>query len=251
MSLLPSKAGIDGDTALLGLLYMLVLILGTVLTAVISGLLFLCLMLVIGAFTFFGIDLCKNLEEFFDQRNRHWLATAANSLAKAVSAEDEKQKQVAFLDKKKALLLEGRILAQRDVYQAEEIKDLEEIGDLGKKPIPSQQEKLEKHRQESKEASDLLFKNWRQYKNLLQECPVGAWIREDKRNQSRPQTSQEETAACKYRKGCCAFSCGCCEKHRAVTENQRERPDMYFFSHCTLECSCCFRRESRIFGCEQ
>ncbi|KAJ5889610.1 hypothetical protein N7504_010420 [Penicillium tannophilum] len=141
MSLLPSKAGIDGDTALLGLLYMLVLILGTVLTAVISGLLFLCLMLVIGAFTFFGIDLCKNLEEFFDQRKQHWLATAANSMAKAVSAEGEKQKQVSFLDKKKALLQEGRILAQRDVYQAEEIKDLEEIEDLGKKPIPSQQEK--------------------------------------------------------------------------------------------------------------
>ncbi|KAJ6002997.1 hypothetical protein N7451_005544 [Penicillium sp. IBT 35674x] len=251
MDILPSIAGIDNDTAILGLLWMLVLIIGIFATAIIFGLLSLCLMSVIGAFTFFGVDLCRNLEEFFDQRKQHWLATAANSLAKAVSSEEEKQRQVAFLDKKKALLQEGRILAQRDVYQAEEIKDLKEIEDLGKNPIPSQQEKLEKHRQESKEASDSLFKNWRQYKDLLHECPRGAWIREDERNQSRRQTSQEETAACKYRKGCCAFSCGCCEKHRAVTENQRERPDMYFYSHCTSECSCCFRRESRIFGCEQ
>ncbi|KAJ5557043.1 hypothetical protein N7494_000958 [Penicillium frequentans] len=251
MDILPSVAGIDSDTAILGLLYMLVLILGTVATAIISALLFLCLMLVIGAFTVFGIDLCKNLEEFFDQRKQNWLATAANSMAKAVSEEDEKQKQVIFLNKKKALLQEGRVLAQRDVYQAEEIKDLEEIEDLGNKSIPSQQEKLEKHRQKSKEASDLLFKNWRQYKDLLHECPGGAWIREDERNQSRRQTSQEEKTACKYRKGCCAFSCGCCEKNRAVTGNQRERPAMYLYSHCTSECSCCFRRESRIFSCEQ
>ncbi|KAJ5813758.1 uncharacterized protein N7503_000508 [Penicillium pulvis] len=200
MDILPSVAGIDGDTAILVLLYMLVLMIGAVFTALISGLLFLCLVSVIGAFTFFGIDLCKNLEEFFDQRNQKWLATGANSMAKAVCGEDEKQKQVTFLNKKKALLQEGRVLAQRDVYQTEEIKDLEEIEDLGKKPIPSQQEKLEKHRQESKEASDLLFKNWRQYKDLLHECPGGAWIREDERNQSSRQTSQEEKTACKYRK---------------------------------------------------
>lgn len=251
MSLLPSIAGVDWDTAVLGCLYMLLFILGMASSALIFGLLLLEIIAVIGAFAFFGIDLCKKLEDFFDQRKQHWLATAANSLAQAASSEDGKQKQLAFLAKKKALLHEGRVLAQRDVYHAEEIKDLEEIEGLGQKPIPSQQARLEKHRQESKEVSELLFKNWRQYKDLLHELSGGAWIREEERNQLKQLASQEETAACKYRKGCCAFSCGCCEKHRAVTDIQKERPDMYYYSHCTSECSCCLRRESRIFGCEQ
>lgn len=236
---------------MLGLLYMLIFIFGIASLFLLFGLLCLVAMLMIAVFTFFGIDLCKNLEEFFDQRKQYWLAAAASSLARGTSSEEEKQEQLAFLAKKKTLLLEGRVLAQRDVHHAEEIKDLEEIEDLGRKPMPSQQEKLEKYRQQSKETSDLLFKNWRQYKDLLHECPSGAWIREDERNQLKRLTSWEETAACKYRKGCCAFICGCCANHRAATEIQRERPEIYLYSHCTSECSCCLRRESRIFGCGQ
>ncbi|KAJ5645946.1 hypothetical protein N7490_002318 [Penicillium lividum] len=233
------------DAAMEGLLYALLLILAISAIGIVIGMVCFIVFLVTSIVSWFGINIWEALERAFDEQKQHRLATAANSISKMFSSDEEKTKQLAFLEKKKALLHEGIVLAQRDVYHAEEIECSSKS-----KSVPAQQARLRKHQQGSKEASDELFKSWRKYKNLLEECPKGAWIREDERNQSKKLASREEQMTCKYRQGCCAFGCGCCEKVRAFTEVQRQRPEMYFHSHCTSECSCCLRRDLRTFGCE-
>ncbi|KAJ5144374.1 hypothetical protein N7476_004823 [Penicillium atrosanguineum] len=124
MSLLPSIAVVE-HVALQGLLYSLFFMFSIPVLAAAIGIVFLAVMFVTFAFSFFGIDLWKSVEKLFDQLKQDRLATAANSIAKMASSDAEKTKQLAFLAKKNSLLYEGRILAQRDVYQAEEIEHLQ------------------------------------------------------------------------------------------------------------------------------
>lgn len=158
------------------------------------------------------------------------------------------EEQLSHLKLKRKLVAEANALVQREVYLAEEIETLQQGSGLVLPPAT--QSTIDQYNKVLNDLSTKLHENWRSHKRLTFESPGGAWIREDERRASAKK-QRLGSLACQGRGGCCAFGCGCCEKVRAFRDVPKERPTMYLYSHCTIECACCHRRELRAFGTQK
>lgn len=64
--------------------------------------------------------------------------------------------------------------------------------------------------------------------------PSGAWVREEFRKTPR-EIYEDGKQTCKRVGGCCAYSCGCCEKSGHSLLGLQ-------FAHCSEWCGCCCER---------
>lgn len=222
--------------SLWSLMVIFCLILVCALLAATSFALFVLLKALTAIFAYSGNYMWEYLETKIQSANHKSLLSMVNLMAKFQTSEREMKEQLRYLKRKKELVAEANELVQREAYLAEEIV-LRQLGNdltLHSATLPV----FDHHKKELRDLPPKLHENWKNLKRLTFESPGGAWIRDYARR--RPVTKQgNDSLACAVRGGCCAFGCGCCEKIRAFGDVPKERPAMYFYSHCTIECACC------------
>lgn len=174
----------------------------------------------------------RALAKTFSRINSQQTAQLASFISVRMEIERQAQRHQYFVDKKAAV---EQKLGESDVHSLdEEEKWLWEIADTELEVLPYRVYKT--------------ILSLEDYRNLFpggNQWSMNVWIREY-RSLYKGRHRDFDRRACARRLGCCAASCGCCDRPRQCQGGpfMRMVREKYLgkFAHCSVDCGCCIQR---------
>lgn len=167
-----------------------------------------------------------------------------HNLNMALASLESYSTQTEQIDKWKATVEKNYEIQQRELNLLDRRDILDERRNAAGSLSPDEEANFQRIKIQLSKIRPQLWKNCQEFLHLYEEWEVGPWTMEFSA-ETDEYLWQTHKVLCIQTLGCCARSCGCCNKPRQGRNGRRLLLDPRVKTHCTIACACCeFWRES-------